>query len=85
MKKIIELAQKFGKNKDDTGRSEVQIALFSDRIRTMSEHLTTNKKDNSSRFGLVRLVNKRKKLLRYLAKKDTKRYQAIIKALGLRK
>ncbi len=85
MNKLNHITEKFGAHKKDSGRTEVQVALFSARIKTISGHLTTNKKDNSSRFGLVQLVNKRKKLLRYLGHKHPERYQSLIKALGLRK
>lgn len=69
----------------DTGSPEAQIALFSYRINHLTEHLKTNKKDASTRMGLLRLVGKRRRLLNYLMKKDVLRYRAIIKELGIRK
>lgn len=69
----------------DTGSPEVQIAILSKRIEELTEHLKTHKKDLSSRRGLLGLVNKRRKLLMYLLKKDEKRYQKITEKLGLEK
>jgi small subunit ribosomal protein S15 len=69
----------------DTGSAEVQIALLTERIVTLTEHLKTHKKDHSSRRGLLRMVGKRSALLKYLARKDRERYLATIQKLGLRK
>ncbi|MDP1710422.1 MAG: 30S ribosomal protein S15 [candidate division WWE3 bacterium] len=69
----------------DTGSPEVQIAILSKRIKELTEHLKSHKKDLSSRRGLLGLVNKRRKLLMYLLKKDEKRYQKITEKLGLEK
>ncbi len=69
----------------DTGSHEVQIMLLTKRIQELTEHLKTHKKDLSSRRGLLGLVNKRRKLLSYLMKKDEKRYQKITEKLGLEK
>ena len=69
----------------DTGSPEAQIALYSYRINHLTEHLRTNKKDVSTRAGLLRLVGKRRRLLNYLIKKDITRYRAIIAELGIRK
>ena len=69
----------------DTGSVEVQVALLSSRISELTEHLKVHKKDHSSRRGLITMVNKRRKLLSYLTKKDTARYQELIKRLGLRR
>ena len=73
------------KSKTDTGSSEAQIALFTYRIKHLTEHLKTHKKDHSTRLGLLKLVGKRKRLLDYLTKTDIERYRAIIAELGLRK
>ena len=73
------------KSKTDTGSSEAQISLFSFRIKHLTEHLKVNKKDHSSRLGLLKLVGKRRRLLDYLYKKDIERYRAIIAELGIRK
>lgn len=72
-------------HKSDTGSPEVQITLLTDRIEKLSGHLKSHKKDLSSRRGLLGLVNKRRKLLSYLRKKDEKRYKEITKKLGLSK
>lgn len=76
---------KHGKDKNDTGTAEAQIALFTKRIEAISEHLKTNKKDHNSKRSLVKLVGKRRDLLNYLVKKDIMRYRNIIKELNLRK
>ena len=69
----------------DTGSPEVQIAILTERIRQLTEHLKIHKKDNHSRRGLLKMVGKRRNLLDYLAKKDIERYRAIIAKLGIRK
>lgn len=69
----------------DTGSAESQIALFSHRIIHLTEHLKSNKKDSATRLGLLKLVGKRRKLLKYLEKTEINRYREIIKELGLRK
>ncbi len=73
------------KSKTDTGSSESQIGLFTHRINHLTEHLKTNKKDFSTRLGLLKLVGKRRRLLNYLSKTDIERYRAIISELGIRK
>lgn len=73
------------KSKDDTGSPESQISLFSFRIAHLTDHLKTNKKDHSSRLGLLKLVGKRRRLLEYLHKQDIERYRAILAELNLRK
>ena len=80
-KKII---SKFAINKNDTGSSEVQIAVLSERISNLIEHFKNHKHDNHSKRGLLAMVNKRKKLLSYLSKKDESKYQEIIKELKIR-
>lgn len=69
----------------DTGSSEVQIALLSRRIEDLTEHLKSHVKDHSSRYGLIKMVSARRRLLNYLKKKDEKRYQELIKRLKLRR
>jgi small subunit ribosomal protein S15 len=69
----------------DTGSAEVQIAILTDRIATLTEHLKTHQKDHSSRRGLLKMVGKRSALLKYLAKTDRARYLETIQKLGLRK
>lgn len=80
-----ELFKTYGKSEFDTGSSEGQIALFTFRIKHLTEHLKNNKKDKSTERSLVLLVGKRRKLLDYLKKTEIERYRAIIKKLGLRK
>lgn len=69
----------------DTGSPEVQIALLTKRINELTEHLKTHRKDHASRRGLLKMVGTRSALLKYVSKKDVKRYQSIISRLGLRK
>lgn len=80
-----ELFAKHGKDKNDTGSAEGQIAIFTQRITHLTEHLKTNRKDYNTERALVMLVGKRRALLDYLIKKDILRYRAIIKELGIRK
>lgn len=68
----------------DTGSADVQIAMLTDRINRLSEHLKANQKDHSSRRGLLKLIGQRKRLLSYISKQDQKRYQALIERLGIR-
>ena len=75
----------FEVHEGDTGSPEVQIALLSRRINDLTEHLKTHRKDHTSRRGLLKMVGTRSALLKYVSKKDIKRYQAIISRLGLRK
>ena len=79
-----ELIKKFALHENDTGSPEVQIAILTERIRNLTEHIKANKKDLHSRRGLIGMVNKRKKLLNYLKRKDEQRYQKIIEELGIR-
>ena len=79
------LAKEHGRGKDDTGSPEVQVAILTDRIQTLTEHFKTHAKDNHSRRGLLMLVNKRRSLLDYLKKTDVQRYSDLIAKLGLRK
>ncbi len=80
-----EIFEKYGNSADDTGSAEGQIALFTFRIKHLSEHLKRNRKDVFTERSLVRLVGKRRRLLDYLKEKDIVRYREIIKELGLRK
>jgi small subunit ribosomal protein S15 len=77
--------KEFGKNKVDSGSSESQIALFTKRIDSLSNHLKSNAKDFNTEKSLVKMVGKRRNLLEYLKKTDIKRYRDIIKKLGIRK
>lgn len=80
-----ELMTKFAQKPGDTGSPEVQVAILTSRIETLTDHFRSHKKDNHSRRGLIAMVNQRRKLLDYLRGKDEGRYQALIKELGLRK
>jgi small subunit ribosomal protein S15 len=80
-----ELVQKFGDSPNDTGKPEVQIAILTDHINTLTPHLEIHKKDKHSLRGLMQMVGKRKSLLNYLMRKDIKRYRAVIAELGIRK
>ena len=80
--KIID---EYKRDEKDTGSPEVQIAILTERINELTEHLKVHKKDNHSRRGLLKMVGKRRNLLNYLAKKDINRYREIVKQLGLRK
>ena len=79
------IVAKFGANENDTGSPEVQIALLTNRITYMTEHLRSHKKDHASRRGLLKLVGQRRNLLGYLQKHDLDRYRAILEKLNLRK
>jgi small subunit ribosomal protein S15 len=81
-----ELVSKYGSTEKDSGRPEVQVAILTKRINELSaNHFNTFKKDNHSRRGLLKMVGKRRKLLRYLENKDVQRYRTIIKELDIRK
>jgi small subunit ribosomal protein S15 len=80
-----ELIKEHGRGSDDTGSPEVQIAIITDRINTLTEHFKTHAKDNHSRRGLLMMVNKRRSLLDYLRREDEQRYTDLIGKLGLRK
>ena len=80
-----EIIQKFATSKGDTGSPEVQIALLTERINYLTDHFRTHKKDHHSRRGLLKLVGRRRRLMRYLQNTDYNRYKAIKEALGLRK
>ncbi len=82
--KKADIIKEFARGENDTGSPEVQVALLSNRISYLTEHLQTNKKDHSSRLGLLKLVGQRKRLLRYLKRKDYNRYQEVIKTLEIR-
>lgn len=80
-----EIIAKYGRTANDTGSPEVQIALLTERINHLTEHLRTHKKDHHSRRGLLKMVGQRRGLLNYLMKKDIERYRTIIEQLGIRK
>ncbi len=80
-----ELVTQFGSDENDTGNTRVQVALLTERINHLTEHLRSHKKDHHSRRGLLMLVGQRRRLLNYLQKKDLEGYRALIKELGLRR
>ena len=80
-----ELIKEHGRGSDDTGSPEVQVAIITSRINTLTEHFKTHAKDNHSRRGLLMMVNKRRSLLDYLRREDEARYTGLIAKLGLRK
>ena len=80
-----EIITKFAKSENDTGSPEVQVALLSERITTLTEHFKEHKHDHHSRRGLLKLVSKRRGLLNYLKSSDVNRYKTLIQELGLRK
>jgi small subunit ribosomal protein S15 len=80
-----EIIEKFKVHPTDTGSSEVQIALLTDRIKYLTEHFKVHKKDHHSRQGLLKLVGQRRSLLDYLKKKDVNKYRTMLQELGLRK
>lgn len=80
-----ELIAQYGKNENDTGSPEVQVALITYRVRELTEHLKVHKHDHHSRRGLKKLVGQRRRLLRYLQNRDVSRYRALIEKLGLRR
>ncbi len=82
--KKAEIIKQFARGENDTGSPEVQVALLTERINYLTEHLKTNKKDHSSRLGLLKLVGQRKRLLKYLKSRDYDRYQDLIKPLKIR-
>ena len=80
-----DIIKKFGFHKGDTGSTEVQVALLTARISSLTEHMMANRHDYHSQRGLLKLVGQRKRLLAYLSKEDVDRYHSLIKSLGLRK
>ena len=80
-----EIIVEYQRESKDTGSSEVQIALLTNRISSLTEHFKKNKKDNHSREGMIKLISRRRRLTAYLKKKDFKKYEEIIKKLNLRK
>jgi len=80
-----EIIKEYGKKENNTGSTEVQVALLTSKINQLSEHFKINKKDHHSRRGLLGMINNRRKLLKYLKSKDESGYFSLIKKLGLRK
>jgi small subunit ribosomal protein S15 len=80
-----ELVEKFGSGSADTGKAEVQIALLTERINGLTEHLRAHRKDHHSRRGLLMMVGRRRRFLNYLQRTDLERYRTLVRELGLRK
>ena len=80
-----EIIDRFKKHDVDTGSPEVQIAILSERIDVLTDHLKTHSKDHHSRRGLLKMVGQRRRLLNYLQRQDIERYRAVVKELGLRR
>ena len=80
-----ELAKEFGKDAKDVGSAEVQVAFLTERIRSLESHFELHKKDNHSRRGLIKMVSTRRKLLKYLMRRDYDKYQNLINELGIRR
>ncbi len=81
----LELVEKFGDSPADTGKTEVQVALLTERINELTDHLRTHGKDHASRRGLLMLVGRRRRFLNYLQHEDLERYRTLIRELGLRR
>ena len=79
------LAKEFGKDEKDVGSAEVQVAFLTERIRSLESHFESHKKDNHSRRGLIKMVSTRRKLLKYLMRRDYDKYQNLINELGIRR
>lgn len=82
--KKAEIIKEFGRSENDTGSPEVQIAIFTQQIKDLTEHLKANKKDHASRRGLYMMIGQRRGLLNYLQKKDIERYRSLIQKLNIR-
>jgi small subunit ribosomal protein S15 len=80
-----ELVGKHGRQEKDTGSPEVQVAMLTERINELTEHLRTHTKDHHSRVGLLKMVGRRRRLLRYLERNDLERYRSLVSELGLRR
>ena len=82
--RVAELMAEYGKTPNDSGSAEVQVAILTDRIRNLTEHLKVHKKDNHTRRGLMKLIGKRRGLLKYIKKRDIEQYRSLVKRLGIR-
>ncbi len=80
-----ELVERFGSESQDTGKTEVQIAILTERINALTQHLRVHRKDHHSRRGLLMLVGRRRRFLNYLQRTDLERYRTLVRELGLRK
>ena len=82
--RTAELIAEYGKDANDSGNVEVQVAILTERIRNLTEHLKVHKKDNHTRRGLMKLIGKRRGLLKYIKKRDIEQYRSLVKRLGIR-
>ena len=82
--RVAELMKEYGKDEKDSGSAEVQVAILTERICNLTEHLKVHKKDNHTRRGLMMLIGKRRGLLKYIKNRDIEEYRALIKRLGIR-
>lgn len=82
--RAAELIAEYGKDANDSGSAQVQVAILTERIRNLTEHLKANPKDNHTRRGLMRLIGKRRGLLKYIKNRDIDEYRALVKKLGIR-
>lgn len=85
MEKKRELVSQMGTSEKDSGNTDVQIAILTERIKNLTEHLKSHKKDNHTRYGLRKMIGKRRGLLDYLKARDIERYRRVLKQLGIRK
>ena len=82
--RTAELIAEYGKDANDSGNVEVQVAILTERIRNLTEHLKVHKKDNHTRRGLMKRIGKRRGLLKYIKKRDIEQYRSLVKRLGIR-
>ena len=82
--RVAELMKEYGKDEKDSGSAEVQVAILTERIRNLTEHLKVHKKDNHTRRGLMMLIGKRRGLLKYIKNRNIEEYRALITRLGIR-
>lgn len=82
--RTLELIAEYGKDANDSGSAEVQVAILTERIRNLTEHLKVHKKDNHTRRGLMKLIGKRRGLLKYIKNRDIEEYRTLVKRLGIR-
>ena len=82
--RTAELIKEYGKGEGDSGSAEVQVAILTERIRNLTEHLKVHKKDNHTRRGLMKLIGRRRGLLKYIKSRDINEYRALVKKLGIR-
>ncbi|MDY3930513.1 MAG: 30S ribosomal protein S15 [Erysipelotrichaceae bacterium] len=82
---VVQIVKEYGRKEGDTGSAEVQVALLTEQIKRLTEHMKANKKDYASNRGLMKMVGRRRNMLEYLKRTDVNRYRELVKKLGLRK